>query len=156
MQLPCHWSLLYLVQKCISKGFFSLGSQFQSFPSIPLWLQPCKSRRRLQPVEWQFLWNPISLHAAVPTIPTCLLCSFSAAKQHPVYVYACAGLWTLWLGTCNCLKLREGETTPRWVIGSEEQSWRARRNPDILVTTISYKQLPAKVPTQLTVHSQRN
>lgn len=80
-----------LLKNALARDFFFLGSQFQSFFPIPLWPQPCKSWRQLEPGELQFLSNPVSLYAAAPTVPACLLCSFGAAKQLPlgcIYIYA--------------------------------------------------------------------
>lgn len=106
------WSLLFMLEcnhfKCsfsatdlrsiwfknaLARDFFSWAHNFKAFPPIPLWPQPCKSRREVEPADWQFLWNPVSRQAAVPTILPCLLCS--SVWENSILLDVSA-LWVCW------------------------------------------------------------
>lgn len=76
--------------------------------------------------------------------PSMFALLLSVGEQHPLGCTCIVGPLTPCLGTCNCLKEREGGTKPRWIIGRVEQGWRARRSPDILVAMMLHKQIPAK------------
>lgn len=76
--------------------------------------------------------------------PSVLALLLSVGEQHPLGCICIVGPLTLCLEKRNCLKEREGGTTPRRITDGAEQGWRARRSPDILVAMMLHKQIPAK------------
>lgn len=158
MRLPRHWSLLYLVEKCISKGFFfSWAHNFKASSQYP-----CGHSLARAGDSWnQGNYNSFQIlfHFMLLLLPSPRACSVPLVQQSSFLL----DVYTFMLGDIHCLKLRDGETTPRWNTSTMEQNWRVQRSPvwrrpspDIRAAIILYRRPPTKVPTQLTLHSQRS